>query len=78
MTRKRSKFASVGFAIFAAAVLYIGAYFVRGKFVREHLVCHREFKTQSEMNLFAPLWRIEDYLREIQGEEFLPGFERLI
>jgi len=76
MTPKKDKIAFVGIAVIAAAVLYIGAYFVRGKFVREHLVCHREFKTESEMNSFAPLWRIEDYLRETRGEEFLPGFER--
>ena len=65
----------VVFASLLITILYVGAYFIRGKFIREHLICYREFKTHAEMNMFVPLWRIEDYLRELNGEEFLPGFE---
>jgi hypothetical protein len=75
MKKARQAVAFIGISVLTPAILYAGAYFIRGTFHREHLVCHREFKTQSEMNLFAPLWRIEDYLREMRGEEFVPGFE---
>jgi hypothetical protein len=72
-TKAKEIIGIIGVAVLTLPAIYVAAYFFRGQFVREPLVSFRVFESRTEMHLYGPLIKIEDYIREnLWGEEFLP------